>query len=457
MTSLYGVHWIGTHKGPEDRERFAAWQPPFVKIVCVDERPPYLEDVPSSAKVIIRNHPLSENNGTRNLRTCDPVALGKEHAIACDRMGDYCETRGIPNTRLLFEGLNEPQVWGGEPPDLTAAYYSTFLQELHTRGLHGVVLNFGVGWPGNDGPDRPPMWAPYAPVLASMQSGDYLGLHEYWDIAGPSQNWRWWAGRYLQCPWQCDIIITECGIDRGVAGLGVTGGWWELPGTMEQKAAEYVKQLGWYEQQLRQDKRVAGALPFTYDIGGREWEHFDIRNNVFMAVFLPYVKALPAPAQPPVVPAPTPDPTPTPTGCEFALRRPLADGTGSVKQWFGDNPASYAMYGLAGHEGLDYAIPVGTPVLAAHAGKVTLDTTGNYGQHVVIANSLMSTVYAHLSIFKVANGQTVKVGDCIGLSGNTGRTTGPHLHFGYKVAGIRNPAYQDFIDPVIGRKLHGDA
>src|SRR5512139_488789 len=64
---MISVHWIPTHRGPEDKVRFAHWKPPFVKIVCVDEKPPYLEDVPASSTIIIRNHPMSELYGTRGL------------------------------------------------------------------------------------------------------------------------------------------------------------------------------------------------------------------------------------------------------------------------------------------------------------------------------------------------------------------------------------------------------
>jgi murein DD-endopeptidase MepM/ murein hydrolase activator NlpD len=137
----------------------------------------------------------------------------------------------------------------------------------------------------------------------------------------------------------------------------------------------------------------------------------------------------------------------------FALWRPLANGDGEVVQGFGENPALYTPFGLAGHEGLDYAVPIGTPVRAAHQGIAVVENGGPYGLHVVIRNERMMTVYAHLSQVLVPNTAAVGPGDPIALSGNTGRSTGPHLHFGWKVFGIHNPAYQDFIDPVLGRIL----
>jgi hypothetical protein len=281
---MISVHWIPTHRGQEDKERFAHWKPPFIKIVCVDEKPPYMEDVPASSTIIIRNHPLSELYGARGLAAISAVseditakyrptlpsitkpsasyrdgfgqpapqrrqsrAGGHRHAAACQRMAQYCESKGVARSRLLFEGLNEPQLWANEPPDLTARYYKSFLSGLHGYNLHGVVGNFGVGWPGNGGVnDAPPGWDFFKPVIDIMTAGDYLGLHEYWALNGPQQNWKWWGGRFLQCPYQVPILITECGIDTGVTGTWY-GGWYDLQGTMDQKAVRYVDEIYWYQ------------------------------------------------------------------------------------------------------------------------------------------------------------------------------------------------------------------
>lgn len=137
---------------------------------------------------------------------------------------------------------------------------------------------------------------------------------------------------------------------------------------------------------------------------------------------------------------------------DVALGRPLRDGIGFVAQTFGDNPSNYQAYNLAGHEGLDYGCPVGSEILAAHDGFVEqAHEEGAYGKHIVIRGSGLKTVYAHLSEFCVIPGEPVKRGQVIAKSGNTGRSTGPHLHFGFQIAGVRNPAYQDWLDPLIGR------
>lgn len=82
------------------------------------------------------------------------------------------------------------------------------------------------------------------------------------------------------------------------------------------------------------------------------------------------------------------------------------------------------------HLGLDFRVPSGTPVLAMNDGTVLLARFLYYeGNFVVIDHGQgLLTLYLHLSEFKVKEGDTVKRGQEIGLSGGTGRATGPHLH-----------------------------
>ncbi len=84
------------------------------------------------------------------------------------------------------------------------------------------------------------------------------------------------------------------------------------------------------------------------------------------------------------------------------------------------------------HQGIDYATPVGTPVKAAYNGRVIFSGWKNgYGKTVVIRHSGgYRTLYGHLSQLKTHVGAIVKTGALVALSGNTGRSTGPHLHFG---------------------------
>ena len=89
------------------------------------------------------------------------------------------------------------------------------------------------------------------------------------------------------------------------------------------------------------------------------------------------------------------------------------------------------------HAGTDVGVPVGTTVRASRAGQVvTAGWVGGYGNCVMIDHGDgVWTVYGHLSEFSTSVGSYVNQGDQIALSGNTGRSTGPHLHFEIRVNG----------------------
>ncbi|MCQ2214828.1 MAG: peptidoglycan DD-metalloendopeptidase family protein [Bacteroidales bacterium] len=86
------------------------------------------------------------------------------------------------------------------------------------------------------------------------------------------------------------------------------------------------------------------------------------------------------------------------------------------------------------HRGVDLPLITGTPIRAAFDGKVRVvmktKQTGGYGNLIVIRHpNGLETYYGHLSVHKVKENDIVRAGEVIGLGGNTGRSTGPHLHF----------------------------
>jgi murein DD-endopeptidase MepM/ murein hydrolase activator NlpD len=117
-----------------------------------------------------------------------------------------------------------------------------------------------------------------------------------------------------------------------------------------------------------------------------------------------------------------------------------------LTQHFGNTAfANSGAYNGQGHNGIDFRAPIGTRINAALGGVVT--GTGNtdiangcysYGKWVLIKHGNgLSTLYAHLSSISVSSGQSVATGQLIGHSGNTGYSTGPHLHFGvYATKGV---------------------
>jgi murein DD-endopeptidase MepM/ murein hydrolase activator NlpD len=133
-----------------------------------------------------------------------------------------------------------------------------------------------------------------------------------------------------------------------------------------------------------------------------------------------------------------------PTG-ESTLQWPLANVY--ITQRFGTTSFSQSgAYNGRGHNGVDFRAAVGTRVNAAGTGTVT--EVGNtdayagcysYGRWILINhNNGISTLYAHLSKTSVSAGDIVVAGQRIGYSGNTGYSTGPHLHFGtYATKGVR--------------------
>lgn len=110
------------------------------------------------------------------------------------------------------------------------------------------------------------------------------------------------------------------------------------------------------------------------------------------------------------------------------------------------------------HSGQDFAVPVGTPVKAAHSGVVVKAGPNGggdgpaYGNAIVIkhANGTYSQ-YAHLSKINVGIGKTVKTGQVIAKSGNTGNSSGPHLHFEIRTT----PNYGSAVNPAAFLRSEG--
>lgn len=132
------------------------------------------------------------------------------------------------------------------------------------------------------------------------------------------------------------------------------------------------------------------------------------------------------------------DPSTIPKTGSKALSYPVSSVV--ITQYFGNTAfasQNSQVYSGKGHNGLDFSAPVGTRIKSAASGTVqdTGDTDtacrgASYGKWVLIRhNNGLSTLYAHLSTISVSPGQGVSAGSLVGLSGNTGYSTGPHLHF----------------------------
>ncbi len=116
-------------------------------------------------------------------------------------------------------------------------------------------------------------------------------------------------------------------------------------------------------------------------------------------------------------------------------------GGGGSMAWPAPGPVTspYGMRWGRLHSGIDIGVSVGTPVVAARDGVVVLTRTGyggGYGNYIVVDHGGgISTLYAHNSSLSAGVGARVSRGQVIAISGNTGRSTGPHLHFEVRVNG----------------------
>ena len=153
-------------------------------------------------------------------------------------------------------------------------------------------------------------------------------------------------------------------------------------------------------------------------------------------------------------------------GSGYAIEtRPLSMPSATdyrVSQRFGVNRKNYERYSydgvaLRGHNGLDFAIPTGMPILSCADGVVVEShhDVGGWGKYVKVLHSeddgagdVEQTLYAHLSQIDVEIGDNVTRGQRLGLSGNTGRSTGPHLHLGIRRRfHIRGDGWGGYSDP----------
>lgn len=128
-------------------------------------------------------------------------------------------------------------------------------------------------------------------------------------------------------------------------------------------------------------------------------------------------------------------------GMELTISGMAAPGSLPVTRFIwpvtGTITSKYGQRASGWHDGLDVSVPVGREIVAAAPGTVTKSGWGTgYGYMVILKHADgFETLYAHNSKLMVKVGDSVKAGQVVALSGNTGRTTGPHLHFEIRLHG----------------------
>jgi hypothetical protein len=146
-----------------------------------------------------------------------------------------------------------------------------------------------------------------------------------------------------------------------------------------------------------------------------------------------------------------------PAGLRDAIRLSVPiQGDHRVSQLWGSHPNFYSQFKydgvpLRGHNGIDFAIPVGTPLLASDSGtviEVGSSPTG-FGNWIMLDHRWGQSVYAHMHRITVRHGQTVERGQVLGESGNTGTSTGPHLHYSIRInPHFRGDGWGGYCDPL---------
>ncbi len=184
--------------------------------------------------------------------------------------------------------------------------------------------------------------------------------------------------------------------------------------------------------------QTARAIPFAGPAVSQQIHNWVLGAEVeLVADTAPhYPTGEPPPATPlpyPVTPLPiTPMPGDPECGVPHAL--PVA---GPITSRFGWRPNILDPSRSEFHAGVDISTRTGTPVLATLCGQVTQAGWSDlYGWVVAVTSGNITTLYGHNSALLVSVGQRVERGQAVADSGNTGRSTGPHVHYGISVDGV---------------------
>jgi len=372
--------------------------------------------------IVAVDGPLVDNHAA--LETQEPKALAREEVDA------FCRWQDVGWRQCVFMRKNEPHLWIGT--DFIKRWVDYTCEGLRLgkqRGVYGqMVGNTNTGWPRSIGTDDVNWFNYMAPIFPLLGANDYWSAHEYFGPYGPlagKDSHPYLVGRHWQIPYECKIILGELGMDRHVEdGQGNRG--WRGAVTLEQ----YVEMLHTATTLL--SPKVRGYCLFVLDYENNQWESFDLVELLKRPDLL---DRLSAPAASLVVVPKLTCPVPEPY---------------RLTQKFRENPGYYRQFGVEGHNGLDFSVVTGTPIRACDAGKVVkVQHSGTgYGNAVWLSHIWGWSLYGHASETLAQAGQTVRAGDVIMRSGNSGNSTGPHLHFGVRRLGQFDTPMNHWCDPM---------
>lgn len=414
--SLLGVYWSVMHRRPQDYNYFKQLQPSVFKIMDGgDNDYAWARDNLPNSLIVARDWAMSEQH--EDMRR-DPVGTGIRHALEWNK---HQQRLGFDRSKTLILGTNEAQIWNPGVPEALRLYTIALCDKATEFGLRVGAMQLSVGWPNNKGAETLPDWSPWHGVeIAIRRNHGALVCHEYWADQGPGENWGWWAGRVLKCPWQVPIVIGECGSDMYVkdGSVAKNARGWRARKTPEQYAAE----LADYVRRMSNDSRFVGCAVFASDFAAQEWFSFDLEPAYQAILQTPILEPTP----------PQPEPTPPPVVEGLELVHPLPGAV--ITQRFGENPSNYTQFGQAAHNGTDFGNkPERTSVCCIADGEVAYVgfDEGGYGFYCRVTHPQLHfySFYAHLAVSaSVEMGQSIRAGQTVGLLGTTGNSSGIHLH-----------------------------
>jgi hypothetical protein len=276
------VQW---NNSPDIMEYIRRYRPPVVK--AVDDLG-FLAEVKEASPTTITIGRFSRNAQNTD---GDPVQLAR--AFVATHLEEY----RLHPTVDYWEGLNEPGVRG------RMDWYATFEVErvrlMAAQGLRCAVGAFSAGVP-----EWEEIGAFLPAIRAAKANKGILTLHEYDaptmqrsvgaglpnhvgkpDRGALALRYRWWYEDFLKPQGLViPLVVSETGVDGGIGnrpgpkggGWRDFGGYWSEQGLGGDDVGTYLRQLTWYDEELRKDSYVVGCAIFTAGVLHEEWRSFDI-------------------------------------------------------------------------------------------------------------------------------------------------------------------------------------
>ncbi|MFZ5808496.1 MAG: M23 family metallopeptidase [Chloroflexota bacterium] len=232
----------------------------------------------------------------------------------------------------------------------------------------------------------------------------------------------------------CGRLVFIQVLDGSITMLGLVPCGETKPYIFQQRPAEIANAYRFTNAVIKSGNKVQtrGYGNLTQYITG--WDSYIVLNSCGECSTGPKPTAAPPTAAPSE--SETPAVTISPGSALTALFHPVGTNF-PISEGYGADTSVFPLSN--GHSGVDFAVPIGTPIKAPADGVVVDigEDLAGYGNFIILEHRDGSrTLYAHLSEVRVLEGQNVGAGETIALSGNSGKSSGPHLHFEYRLANM---------------------